>query len=177
MADTAVRVGRLSALLNPLTYTIMNIGIVAVLWFGGRAGLQGRPVPGGNHRLCQLHDSDPAGSGGGRQPGGHLYQGVGFRGPGQRSAGDRILRLLRKLETPVLAQKRTHPKIAFQDVGVFLCKGRKRRSLQGITVDIKRGETVGIIGGTGSGKSTLVQPDSPVLRGITGGSCLLTALT
>lgn len=35
LANTSVRVGRLSALLNPLTYVIMNLGIVAILWFGG----------------------------------------------------------------------------------------------------------------------------------------------
>lgn len=35
VADTAVRVGRLSALLNPLTMAIMNAAIIAILWFGG----------------------------------------------------------------------------------------------------------------------------------------------
>ncbi len=29
-------VGKISALLNPLTYVIINLGIIAVLWFGGR---------------------------------------------------------------------------------------------------------------------------------------------
>lgn len=30
-----MRVGKISALLNPLTYVIMNLAIVAILWFGG----------------------------------------------------------------------------------------------------------------------------------------------
>ena len=34
-ADIAVRVGKLSALLNPVTYMIMNFSVVAILWFGG----------------------------------------------------------------------------------------------------------------------------------------------
>ena len=29
-------VGKISALLNPLTYVLINLGIIAVLWFGGR---------------------------------------------------------------------------------------------------------------------------------------------
>ncbi len=32
---SAVRVGKISALLNPLTYVIMNLAILAILWFGG----------------------------------------------------------------------------------------------------------------------------------------------
>ena len=34
--DATVNVGKISALLNPLTYLIVNAGIVAVLWFGGK---------------------------------------------------------------------------------------------------------------------------------------------
>ncbi|MDE5993379.1 MAG: ABC transporter ATP-binding protein, partial [Oscillospiraceae bacterium] len=34
-AETSMRVGRLSALLNPLTYAIMNLAIAAIVWFGG----------------------------------------------------------------------------------------------------------------------------------------------
>ena len=30
-----MQVGKLSALLNPLTYTIMNFAIIAIIWFGG----------------------------------------------------------------------------------------------------------------------------------------------
>ncbi len=34
-ADTAIIVGKVSALLNPATTVIVNIGIAAILWFGG----------------------------------------------------------------------------------------------------------------------------------------------
>lgn len=33
--DSFIRVGKISALSNPLTYLVVNLGIVAVLWFGG----------------------------------------------------------------------------------------------------------------------------------------------
>lgn len=35
LVDTTLKVGRLSALLNPLVSTVMNLSIVALLWFGG----------------------------------------------------------------------------------------------------------------------------------------------
>ncbi|MFQ8600536.1 MAG: ABC transporter transmembrane domain-containing protein [Oscillospiraceae bacterium] len=35
LARSSVAVGKISALLNPLTFLIMNLSIVAVLWFGG----------------------------------------------------------------------------------------------------------------------------------------------
>ncbi|MEG2571258.1 MAG: ABC transporter permease, partial [Clostridia bacterium] len=35
LADTGVHVSRLSALLNPLTFAIANLGIVAILWLSG----------------------------------------------------------------------------------------------------------------------------------------------
>lgn len=34
-ADSSIRVGRISALLNPVTTVIINLGIAAILWFGG----------------------------------------------------------------------------------------------------------------------------------------------
>ena len=34
-------VGKISALLNPLTYVLINLGIIAVLWFGGRQVTRG----------------------------------------------------------------------------------------------------------------------------------------
>ena len=33
--ETAIGVGKLTALLNPLTYAVMNLAVVAILWFGG----------------------------------------------------------------------------------------------------------------------------------------------
>ena len=35
LKDSIIRVGKLSALLNPLTYVIMNAAIIAIIWFGG----------------------------------------------------------------------------------------------------------------------------------------------
>ncbi len=50
----------------------------------------------------------------------------------------------------------TAPKIRFRQVS-FSYDGSDKYALKNLSVDIQKGETVGIIGGTGSGKSTLVQ--------------------
>jgi len=47
--------------------------------------------------------------------------------------------------------------IEFENVNFTYAKGAKKTSLEGIQLRIRSGMTVGIIGGTGSGKSSLVQ--------------------
>ena len=62
---------------------------------------------------------------------------------------------LRSPENPVMEVK--DGSIDFEDVSFRYAKTAKRRALGDIDVHIASGMTVGIIGGTGSGKSTLVQ--------------------
>jgi len=59
--------------------------------------------------------------------------------------------------------------VSFRSVDFRYSKSQNRLSLSGVDLDIKPGETVGIIGGTGSSKSTLVQL-IPRLYDVTGGS-------
>lgn len=47
--------------------------------------------------------------------------------------------------------------ISFENVSFKYSKSAKRMALSGIDLQIKSGETIGIIGGTGSSKSSLVQ--------------------
>ena len=62
---------------------------------------------------------------------------------------------LRNPENPVMEVK--DGSIDFDDVSFRYSKSAKRRALGDIDVHIDSGMTVGILGGTGSGKSTLVQ--------------------
>jgi len=53
------------------------------------------------------------------------------------------------------AQKNGRPRVSFKNVS-FKYKGSQVESLEGLSLDAYEGETIGIIGGTGAGKTTLV---------------------
>ena len=55
------------------------------------------------------------------------------------------------------------PAVAFEDVG-FAYAGAGAPSLTGVTLAAAPGETIGVIGGTGSGKTTFVSLIPPLLR-------------
>jgi len=78
-----------------------------------------------------------------------------------RASAERIVEVLREksdlsnCEEPVLTVK--NGEIRFEEVSFSYAKKADSYSLKGINLTIKAGETVGIIGGTGSSKTTLVQ--------------------
>ena len=55
--------------------------------------------------------------------------------------------------------------VSFDHVNFYYSKTADKLCLDDVTVDIKSGETVGIIGGTGSSKSTFVQMIPPPQSG------------
>ena len=65
--------------------------------------------------------------------------------------------------------------IEFKNVGFSYVKDKKRESLKKINLKIKSGETIGIIGGTGSGKSSLVNL-IPRLYDVTEGEVLVAGI-
>ncbi len=93
-----------------------------------------------------------------------------------RAAGNRIVEILEEEsditspESPVMEV--SDGSVAFENVDFAYKKGeghRGRNALSGINLEIQSGETVGILGGTGSSKSTLVQM-IPRLYDVTSGS-------
>lgn len=74
---------------------------------------------------------------------------------------------LKNPENPVSEVK--DGSISFKDVNFKYSEKAKRNALENINIDIKSGMTVGVIGGTGSGKSSLVQL-IPRLYDVTDGS-------
>lgn len=177
-----VFVGKISALLNPVTYVIINLAIVAVVWTGGRqvdAGVisQGKVIALVNYMsqiLAELikmanliiliskamacmnrvdsvlqvkssiEDGSFAGVGGEAVSGaaGTVASEAGAAG----AAGDSA--------SPDSAPSRV-PMVEFDHMD-FVYAGAKEPALEDITFRAEPGETIGIIGGTGSGKSTLV---------------------
>ena len=93
-----------------------------------------------------------------------------------RAAGNRIVEILEEEsditspESPVMEV--SDGSVAFENVDFAYKKGEGhtgRNALDGISLEIRSGETVGILGGTGSSKSTLVQM-IPRLYDVTSGS-------
>ena len=159
--QTAIKAGKLSALLNPLTYTIMNLAVVAMVWFGGfrveSGGMtQGEVIAFVNYMFQTLLALI-------------VVANLVITFTKAFASANRVQEVLdtktsvseENQETVVLSNNSHAPKISFEGV-CFSYTGKEtsaqeQNALKQLTVDIESGETVGIIGGTGSGKSTLVQ--------------------
>ena len=154
LTDTMMRVGKLSAILNPATFLIMNLAILAILYFGADrvyigALTQGKIIAFVNY-MTQISLALVVVA--------NLV--VIFTKAG--ASATRINEVLDikpsvlegDKKGPVKVESNT-PKIAFDHV-FFSYKGVEEYALEDATFDIMPGETVGIIGGTGDGKTTLV---------------------
>ena len=144
-------VGRISALLNPLTYVIVNLAIVAILRTGAvrvdsGALTQGQVIALYNY-MSQI-----------------LVELIKFANlilniTRSVASGSRIGQLLE--QEPSLSAPEAMPQPVNTDEAVsfhhvtFRCPGAEVPTLSDIDFTAKRGQTIGIIGGTGSGKTML----------------------
>ncbi len=144
--------GRIAALLDPMTFLLMDLGIVAVLWFGGGHVDTGRLSQGDLTAFANYMNQI-------------LLAGVQLANLIQilTKAQASSLRIAQVLETETSMQDGTSvpdpdapEAIAFEDVS-FGYAGSGDAALGHISFTLKKGQTLGIIGGTGSGKSTLVR--------------------
>lgn len=161
-ANTAIAVGKLSSILNPVTFLVMNLGVCAILWVGGiqvNVGelTQGQVMAFVNYmtqtltsivyvanlvvvftkasasasRINEVLNCVPSITDEGNQP-------VALAEPSDL-AGD---------NTPVSALSFDHASFSFG--------AGAANAVDDVTLELPLGKTLGIIGGTGSGKSTLV---------------------
>ncbi len=146
-----VAVGRISALLNPATYAIINVAIICILWFGGGLVFQGVLEQGEITALINYMTQD-------------LLAAVAFAElvimMAQGEASAKRIRALLATEPSMADGAGAEPDgqaplIELDDVSFSYADGAEN-ALEHISLSVKRGETVGIIGGTGAGKSTLV---------------------
>ncbi len=147
-----IRVGKVAAWMNPLTYLVINAGIIAILWLSAGKVNDGVLLSGGvialinyiSQILVELVKLA------------NVVIVMGKAG----SCLNRIGEVLDAESSIKYAEKETEEKtddcsVRFENVSLTYA-GAGAESLTDINVDIKRGSTVGIIGGTGSGKSSFV---------------------
>lgn len=161
-ARVAIAVGKLSSILNPVTFLVMNLGVCAILWVGGiqvNVGelTQGQVMAFVNYmtqtltsivyvanlvvvftkasasasRLNEALNCVPSITDEGNQP-------VALPEPNELAGG----------AVPVPALSLSHASFSFG--------AGAANAVNDVTLELQLGKTLGIIGGTGSGKSTLV---------------------
>lgn len=161
-AHVAIAVGKLSSVLNPVTFLVMNLGVCAILWAGGiqvNVGelTQGQVMAFVNYmtqtltsivyvanlvvvftkasasasRINEVLNCEPSITDEGNQP-------VALPEPSDLAGG----------AVPVPALSFDHSSFSFGAGAANV--------VNDVTLELPLGKTLGIIGGTGSGKSTLV---------------------
>ena len=152
LVSDQIGVGRISALLNPLTYVVVNLGIVAIIQRGGvmvNTGIlsTGEVIALVNYMSQILVELVKLAN--------LLVQCTRAVACADR-VGDVLdtqpsIRFETNRELPVDSEDAVrfdHVSVSYGDSG--------KEALTDISFRAKRGQTIGIIGGTGSGKSTLV---------------------
>lgn len=153
LTRTSVRVSKLSALLSPITYLVTNCAIIAIVWFGAvnvnAGGMKTGDIVALVSYMTQILLAMVV---------------VANLVILMTKAGASAKRINEVFETkPSVAEinhdyisaKENTPKIEFRNVR-FNYSSDGDDELSGISFTVKNGQTVGIIGGTGSGKSTLI---------------------
>lgn len=150
-------VGHISALLNPVTFVVVNFGIMALIHKGAirvdAFGLtQGQVVALVNYMSQILIELVKLAN-------------LIVTTTKAVACGHRVAAVFAEKSTISFADERRSvkedekdirvPRVSFKNVS-FRYNGSGENSLEGLNIDIYSGETVGIIGGTGAGKSTLV---------------------
>lgn len=195
LVQMQVFVGKISALLNPVTYVIINVAIVAVIWVGGEqvdSGTitQGKVIALVNYMsqilvelikmanliiliskatacmnrvdsIFQVETSvkERGSLGGGTHENGSLGGGIQenvSHGKGiQENVSHGKEDSCESLPSTGPSAGGPVPKVEFRDMD-FVYSGAKAPALSGISFKAMPGQTIGVIGGTGSGKTTLV---------------------
>ncbi|KAF6559699.1 ABC transporter ATP-binding protein [Paenibacillus sp. EKM202P] len=159
LTHTAIRVGRISALLSPATLLVVNGAIIAILWIGGihiqyGSLTQGEIIAFINYitqiLLALIVVTNLI----------ILFTKAATSAARIQEVLDTEASISDTANPASLDQKRTGktgsvPAISFDHVS-FGYNKTGQLALSDVVVDIYPGETVGIIGGTGSGKSTFV---------------------
>lgn len=147
----SLNVGKLSALLNPLTYAVLNLAIAAIVWFGGFrvqiGGLtQGEVIAFVNY-MTQISLALVVVA--------NLVV-LFTKAAASASRINEVLDIEPSVKNGEYSGKgEGSTAVKFDNVS-FSYNKNGENALENISFTAEKGETIGIIGGTGSGKSTLV---------------------
>ena len=148
----AIVVGRISALLNPATFVIINAAIIAILWFGGGLVNTGEMTQGEVFAFVNYMTQISLAL--------VVVAQLVVTVTKAIASGTRVVELLDA--TPSITDDGNtevdtsvdSPAVKFDHVSFGYNEGKY--TLTDLTLTVPRGASVGVIGGTGSGKSTLV---------------------
>lgn len=151
LVQAQLKVGRMAALMNPMTYVVINMGIIAILWIGAEKVNGGILISGNivalinymSQILVELVK---------------LANLVTLIGKAIASMS-RVGQILDKKPGMAFGKETTPASteevVRFEQVSLKYA-GAGAESLSEVSFRVKLGETVGVIGGTGSGKTSLV---------------------
>ncbi len=152
LSSLQIFVGKISALMNPATYAVVNLSIVAIIWVGGirvntGAISQGEVVALINYMSQILVELIKLAN---------LIVLINKT----IACGNRVQSVFEISSSMVESPSQsgdtyTDMSVEFKDVSLRYGSS-ETDSLSEITFSAKKGETIGIIGGTGSGKSSIV---------------------
>ena len=151
MLDNSLVIGKISAWLNPLTYAIVNFGVAVILLLSGYKVNAGR-LSGGDiiaiiNYMTQILNAMIVIS--------NLVS-LFTKAHASMNLVSEIFDAKSSVTDGAETQfDETAPAIEMEEVD-FSYAGTDKYSLRGVSLIIPRGATVGVIGGTGSGKTTLV---------------------
>ena len=148
-----IHVGKISALLNPLTYMIINLGIIAILWSGGKQVDLGYLTQGQIIALINYMSQILV----------ELVKLANLLIILSRALAslDRVNQIfalepsMKETGKTDIEEKKNTPILEFKDIS-FVYHGARKETIHQFDFAVKEGETIGVIGGTGSGKSTFV---------------------
>lgn len=176
-AHTAIAVGKLSSVLNPVTFLVMNLGVCAILWVGGiqvNVGelTQGQVMAFVNYMTQTLTSI--------------VYVAnlvvVFTKASASASRINEVLNCVPSITDednelvalPEPGNVAPVPALSLSHAGFSFGAGAAN-AVNDVTLELPLGKTLGIIGGTGSGKSTLVSLIPRLYDASTGSVCVMGA--
>lgn len=163
LSRSIIMVGKISSVLNPVTFMIMNLAAALIIWFGGFRVNSGNLTQGDItafvNYMTQISLALVV-----------LANLIVFFNKALAGAG-RISDIF-EIESSMSdgtesISENENPVIEFDNVS-FSYESSSENSVENISFSLRKGETLGIIGGTGSGKSTIASL-VPRFYDVTGG--------